>query len=55
VGEADLSTPEAVTEAARPLTAAELLDAVALERAELPALEPGGGEPDGDEAARRTA
>ena len=38
VGDADLSAPEPVSEAPRPLTAAELLDAVALERAELPAL-----------------
>ena len=40
VGDADLSAPEVVSEAARPLTAAELLDTVAPDRAELPALEP---------------
>jgi DNA recombination protein RmuC len=55
VGDADLSTPEVVSEAARPLTAPELLDAVALERAELPALTTADGAFDGDDAARRTA
>lgn len=55
VGDADLSAPEVVSEAARPLTAAELLDAVALERAELPALATLDAENDGDETARRTA
>lgn len=38
VGDADLSTPEAVSESARPLTAAELVEAVAPERPELPEL-----------------
>jgi DNA recombination protein RmuC len=55
VGDADLSAPEVVSEAARPLTAAELLDAIAPERTELPALAPVDQGPDGDEAARRTA
>jgi DNA recombination protein RmuC len=55
VGDADLTAPEVVSEAARPLTASELLDAVALERAELPALATVDEGTDGDEAARRTA
>jgi hypothetical protein len=55
VGDADLSAPGGVSEAARPLTAAELLDAIALERAELPALATVDQEPDGDERARRSA
>lgn len=55
VGDADLSAPEVVSEAARPLTAAELLDAVALERAELPALTTADEASGGDDTARRTA
>ena len=55
VGDADLSAPEVVSEAARPLTAAELLDAVALERAELPALTTADEASGGDDAGRRTA
>jgi DNA recombination protein RmuC len=55
VGDADLSAPEVVSEAARPLTAAELLDAVALERAELPALTTVDGASDSEDAGRRTA
>ena len=39
VGDEDLVSPSAVTEAPRPLTAAELLDAVAEPRAELPGAE----------------
>ena len=39
VGDEDLVSPSAVTEAPRPLTAAELLDAVAEPRAELPEAE----------------
>lgn len=55
VGDADLSAPEVVSEAARPLTAAELLDAVALERTELPALTTADEMSGGDDTARRTA
>ena len=55
VGDADLSAPEVVSEAARPLTAAELLDTVAPDRAELPALEPVDEAPESGETARRTA
>jgi DNA recombination protein RmuC len=55
VGDADLTAPEAVSEAARPLTAAELLDTVAPDRAELPALEPVDEAPESGETARRTA
>jgi DNA recombination protein RmuC len=55
VGDADLTAPEVVSEAARPLTAAELLDTVAPDRAELPALEPVGEAPESGETARRTA
>ena len=39
VGDEDLVSPSAVTEAPRPLTAAELLEAVAEPRAELPGVE----------------
>jgi DNA recombination protein RmuC len=53
VGDADLEAPAPVTEAARPLTAAELMEAVAVERPELPALD---GEPTaGPEPESRTA
>ena len=55
VGDADLSAPEAVAEAARPLTAAELLDAVAADRTELIALDPAPGDVPGEDSARRTA
>jgi DNA recombination protein RmuC len=40
-GDAELTAPEPVTEAARPLSSAELLDTVAEHRSELPALEEG--------------
>jgi DNA recombination protein RmuC len=51
VGDADLSTPAPVSEAVRPLTASELLEAATPERDELPAtLEPGLTNPN-----RRTA
>ncbi len=52
VGDADLTAPGVVSEAPRPLTAAELLDAVAPDRAELPALAPGESEP---ESGRQSA
>ena len=39
IGPGELETPEAVTDTARPLTAGELLEAVADERPELPELE----------------
>lgn len=55
VGDADLTAPEVVSEAVRPLTAAELLDTVAPDRAELPALEPVDEAPESGETARRTA
>ncbi|MGZ8736279.1 MAG: DNA recombination protein RmuC [Nocardioides sp.] len=55
VGDADLSAPEAVSEAARPLTAVELLDAVAIERTELTALEPAADGAGSDGSARRSA
>jgi DNA recombination protein RmuC len=48
VGDSDLEAPAVVTEAARPLTAAELLEVVAEPRAELPALEV---DPAADEAS----
>jgi DNA recombination protein RmuC len=48
VGDSDLEAPAVVTEAARPLTAAELLEVVAEPRAELPALE---ADPASDDAS----
>jgi DNA recombination protein RmuC len=55
VGDADLVSPAAVTEAARPLTAAELLDVVAVERPELAPLEPDISSPDEGASGRRSA
>jgi DNA recombination protein RmuC len=54
VGDADLSAPAAVSEAVRPLTAAELLETATPGRAELPAAT-GSLEPGQEEAGRRTA
>jgi DNA recombination protein RmuC len=55
VEDADLSSPGVVAEAPRPLTSAELLEAVAAPRPELPEVSgPSGGEAPGD-ASRRTA
>jgi DNA recombination protein RmuC len=54
VGDADLTAPATVSEAVRPLTAAELLEAATPGRAELPAA-PGSVEPGQEEAGRRTA
>jgi DNA recombination protein RmuC len=55
VGDADLSTPAVVIESARPLTAAELVEAVAPERPELPELTAPTDDGSGDVGARRTA
>jgi DNA recombination protein RmuC len=54
VGDADLTAPATVSEAVRPLTAAELLEAATPGRAELPAA-PGSLEPGRDDTSRRTA
>ncbi len=44
VGDADLTAPEAVSDAVRPLTASELLDATTPEREVLPELDRGAGD-----------
>ena len=59
VGDADLTAPTVVDEAARPLTAAELLEAVTPDRPELPGLEhamlPETGPAEAGDAGRRSA
>lgn len=55
IGDTELVTPEPVTEAARPLTSAELLDAVSEPRAELPELTDRPADVSEDGGDRRTA